>query len=266
MKLHSILFGWTEVLTKPCVSPQVFHGGMRLAGWGPWTPTARGVEPSRQCSQPGSLKAGTGARIGRHGQNQMNARKHRDRESSHTRLFKARAKRHAVESGLSNVARRALTRLPVYRADLNLPVLNAEHGNAAVLGHAGRGRPNRKAGISGAALGRPKKPKPGCNAADMPTSVRSSMARKQVEPPLPGKANDERRPSLSASRSCCHMEHSVNGHRRVLPSCLRGLRCVPVAHRILSGSGSPRTGLALARLEPCEGKLSRTVLRGAWAG
>src|SRR5664279_2397095 len=40
MKLHSILLGGTGFLTKPCVSPQVFHGSMRLAGWaeGPLLP------------------------------------------------------------------------------------------------------------------------------------------------------------------------------------------------------------------------------------
>ena len=172
----------------------------------------------------------------------------------------------AVESGSFNVAQRELIALPVYRADLNLPASKAEHGKAAVLGHAGRGRPYRKAGRAGAALGRPKKLKPECNVPNMPTSVRSNMARKQVEAPPPGKANDERRQSLSASRSCCPQEHSVNAHTRVLPSCPRGLRCVPVAQRISSGSGSTRAGLALARLEPCEGKLSRTVLRGVWAG
>jgi len=32
MKLHSILLGWTGFLTKPCVSPQVFHGSTRLTG------------------------------------------------------------------------------------------------------------------------------------------------------------------------------------------------------------------------------------------
>src|SRR5438552_1801565 len=55
MKLHSVLLGWTKVLTKPCVSPQVFHGGMRLTGGGPVAATVRGVKPSRQCSKPGSL-------------------------------------------------------------------------------------------------------------------------------------------------------------------------------------------------------------------
>src|SRR6266478_2888885 len=52
----------------------------------------------------------------------------------------------AVESGLSNVARRVLTGLPVYRADLNPSRIDAEHGNAVSPGHAVRGRPNRKAG------------------------------------------------------------------------------------------------------------------------
>jgi hypothetical protein len=31
-------------------------------------------------------------------------------------------------------------------------------------------------------------------------------------------------------------------------------------------AGMPRTGASLERLEPCEAKVSRTVLRGAWAG
>jgi len=58
MKLHSILLGWTGFLTKPCVSPQVFHGSTRLAGSGWVAITARGVEPSRKCIKPGSLKPG----------------------------------------------------------------------------------------------------------------------------------------------------------------------------------------------------------------
>jgi hypothetical protein len=58
MKLHSILLGWTGFLTRPCVSPQVFHGSTRLSGRGRVATTARGVEPSRKCSKPGSLKPG----------------------------------------------------------------------------------------------------------------------------------------------------------------------------------------------------------------
>jgi hypothetical protein len=58
MKLHSILLGGSGFLTKPCVSPQVFHGSMRLAGFGRVATTARGMEPSRKCIKPGSLKPG----------------------------------------------------------------------------------------------------------------------------------------------------------------------------------------------------------------
>ena len=58
MKLHSVLLGGKKFLTKSCVSPQVFHGGMRLAGCGRVAVTVRGVKPSRQCSKPGSLNPG----------------------------------------------------------------------------------------------------------------------------------------------------------------------------------------------------------------
>src|SRR2546430_9966981 len=58
MKLHSVLLGGKQFLTKSCVSPQVFHGGMRLMGCGRVATTVRGVKPSRQCSKPGSLNPG----------------------------------------------------------------------------------------------------------------------------------------------------------------------------------------------------------------
>ena len=82
----------------------------------------------------------------------------------------------------------------------------------------------------------------------------------------PGKANDKRRPSLGASRSCCQRSTAQIGRTPVLSSCSHGLRYVLKMHRFPSSSGMPRTGAFLERLEPCEGKLSRTVLRGAWAG
>ena len=74
--------------------------------------TVRGMEPSRKCSKPGSLKPGD-ALESEDRVKVLNARKHRESEPSHTRLFKAGAKRQAVESGSSNVARRALKALPV---------------------------------------------------------------------------------------------------------------------------------------------------------
>ena len=53
-----------------------------------------------------------------------------------------------------------------------------------------------------------EKAKASGNALDRPTSVRSEMARTPEEPLLLGKANDDRRPSVGASRSCGPQEHS----------------------------------------------------------
>ncbi len=58
MKLYSILLGWIGILSKSCVSPQVFYGSRRLAGCGDGTTAAKGLKPSGQCRSPGSLKPG----------------------------------------------------------------------------------------------------------------------------------------------------------------------------------------------------------------
>jgi hypothetical protein len=58
MKLYSILLGWIGILTKSCVSPQVFYGSRRLAGRGVAITAAKGLKPSGQCCKPGSLKPG----------------------------------------------------------------------------------------------------------------------------------------------------------------------------------------------------------------
>ena len=44
MKLYSTVLGGIGILTKPCVSPQVFHGSMRLAGRGVVTTDVRGLK------------------------------------------------------------------------------------------------------------------------------------------------------------------------------------------------------------------------------
>jgi hypothetical protein len=44
---------------------------------------------------------------------------------------------------------------------------------------------------------------------------------------------------------------------------MRNIKMLLFIHEI---AGVPREGAAFARLEPCEGKLSRTVLRRVWAG
>ena len=47
------------------------------------------------------------------------------------------------------------------------------------------------------------------------------------------------------------------------PQAYKGLKMLSLLPTI---AGMPCAGASLERLEPCEGKLSRTVLRGAWAG
>ena len=61
------------------------------------------------------------------------------------------------------------------------------------------------------------------------------------------------------------MAHHAPAKGLVDPSTQRykELRMLTLVHPI---AGMPRTGASLERLEPCEGKLSRTVLRGVWAG
>ena len=47
------------------------------------------------------------------------------------------------------------------------------------------------------------------------------------------------------------------------PRAYEGIKMLQLLHEI---AGVPRAGVPLERLEPCEGKLSRTVPRGARAG
>jgi hypothetical protein len=55
--------------------------------------------------------------------------------------------------------------------------------------------------------------------------------------------------------------------RKGLSECLRRrMRKIKMLLFIQKIAGEPREGAPLERLEPCEGKLSRTVLRGVWAG
>ena len=98
------------------------------------------------------------------------------------RLIKAWAKRHAVRRGGSTVTRARTPRLPVYRANLNHPVNLAEHGNAA-----NPARPRDRADLTarrvrGRSLGMIEEANASGNALDMPTSVRSILARELVEP------------------------------------------------------------------------------------
>jgi len=72
--------------------------------------------------------------------------------------------------------------LPVYRANLNHPVKLAEHGNAAspVPACNRAGLTARRA--RGRSIGKTEEANASGNALDMPTSVRSILARELVEP------------------------------------------------------------------------------------
>ena len=95
------------------------------------------------------------------------------------------------------------------------------------------------------------------NALDMLTSVGSAMAREQVEPHMNRRkqmTTDSRRlmrPGVDAPRSTTSAA--------ACPYC-------QAARWSDSGSLHPLKEAALCGLEPYEGKLSRTVLRGVRAG
>ena len=87
-----------------------------------------------------------------------------------------------------------------------------------------------------------------------------------VEPPLLGNSNRRATPVARCTQSCRSKEHSDEGRNRSIAKWTEGNRIRSVRHRFPSSRGSAWKGLALERFEPCEAKVSRTVLRGAWAG
>jgi hypothetical protein len=89
----------------------------------------------------------------------------------------------------------------VYRADLDLPVLNAEHGNAVVLGHAVRGQPNRKAGHQAQHWDDRKSQSRHVMGRIRPRRSGLEWREKFVELLQLGIAIDERRPSLGAPKT-----------------------------------------------------------------
>jgi hypothetical protein len=157
------------------------------------------------------------------------------------RLVKAWTKRYAVRHGGFSVSRARTSRLPVYRANLNHPVDLAEHGNAA-----SPARPRDRADLTarrvrGRSLGMTEEANASGNALDRPTSVWSEMARKLGEPPYSGKANDDRRLSVDASRSCC-----LKGAQR---RAAAGQYCQVVRPRLVAGqtAGRPKDMAGLMR-------------------
>ncbi len=195
----------------------------------------------------------------------MNARKHRYcNKPNEAERLEPKGKQSRPERLTS--CRRELTGLPVYRADLNPPVLNAEHGNAVSLGHAGRGQPDRKAGPAGAALGWPKKPRPVCNEPDRLTSAWPGKVRKVCGTTSTWESNRRATPVARCTQNYCPQEQWRRRPQPGIAKWVEGNTIRSVRHRFPSSRGSARKGLALERFEPCEAKVSRTVLRGAWAG
>ena len=148
----------------------------------------------------------------------MNARKHRkSRQAKETDRLGPKG----TQSGSGPLRwPDANLALPVYRADLNHPVNHAEHGKAVSLVPVHHWADLTARRVGGTALGGPKKPRPGCNAPDMPTSVWSEMAREQMEPHTNRRkqmTTDSRRlmrPGVVAPRST-----TQSGCVSVLPSC-----------------------------------------------
>ena len=155
----------------------------------------------------------------------------------------------------------------MYRADLNPPVLNAEHGKAVGLDHAGRGHPNRKAGRQEQHWDDRRSQSRIVMNRICPR--RSGLERREryVEPLQLGNCNRRATPVAWCTQSRCPQEH---WRRRPPPGIAKwsvGITMRFVRHRFPSGRGSVvRKELALERFEPCEAKVSCTVLRGAWAG
>jgi len=102
MKSRLPLLSVVLLLTEPCFSQQVFYGSRRLAGGANY---CYGSEASQTMQSTWKPQSGCDARIGRHGQTIKHSQASSPR-TSHTRLFKAWAKRQAVRFGFSNVARR----------------------------------------------------------------------------------------------------------------------------------------------------------------
>jgi len=250
MKSHSSLLSMGN-LTKPCLSRQVFQGSRRWAGGG--NATVRGLKPSRQCSQPGSLNPGAALES----DGTVKLIKHSQASS------KERAKRGCSRLRPKYGQRSGSGRLtwpdandapPVYRVDLTHPVENAEHGKAAGI-PPGRfpGKPTARQ-APGKRHGEDRKSQ-GRSVMDRICPRRSGLSwqesqrnRLKREKQMTSDACRLVRPGAVTSGCAAH-----HGRRQVLPSGAMKAGCVLVRQPYLSRSGPSRTRAALERLEPYEG-------------
>ena len=84
-----------------------------------------------------------------------------------------------------------------------------------------------------------------------------------MEPFLLRKANDDRRLSIGASQT---RHKDCRASRPLIGMAKAGIRHEGLFAAGLPNRDIPHRAMSIERLEPCEGKLSRTVLRGARAG
>ena len=155
----------------------------------------------------------------------MNACKHRYAQTSQMSAERLEPKGKQSRPECLTSRRRELTRLPVYGADLNPPVMNAEHGKAASLDHAGRGHPNRKAGRQEQHWD--DRRSQGRFVMNRICPRRSGLERRgrYVEPVQLGNCNRRATPVAWCTQSRCPQEHGAEGRNPVLPNGQRGLRC-----------------------------------------
>src|SRR5439155_17900907 len=71
-------------------------------------------------------------------------------------------------------------------------------------------------------------------------------------------------PKLTCPNRTCSDERKPCG--KIGQTVSAGVYTLRMLTLFQKSAGTPRTGVSLERLEPCEGKLSHTVLRGLWAG
>jgi hypothetical protein len=93
----------------------------------------------------------------------------------------------------------------------------------------------------------------------MPTSIWSFVVRESMEPFLLRKANDDRRLSIGASQA---RHKDCRASRPLISMAKAGIRHEALFATGLPNRDIPHRAMSIERLEPCEGKLSRTVLRG----
>src|SRR5512140_2144157 len=118
----------------------------------------------------------------------MNARKHRKPQQAKETDRLGPKGMQSVRVLSRNPTRTA--RLPVYRAGLNHPVNNAEHGNAVVSARVITGQASPQGGSRDAALGGPKKPMPAVTRWICPRRSGQSWQEKLQNHRETEKAND----------------------------------------------------------------------------